>query len=90
MLVGPPGAGKTSLLRHFRRKPLKTKYKRSTYYKFYKGTYVQVFNKTVNLELWDTGVEGLCNISLMRADAIILCFDLTDKERFTQIESSEV
>jgi len=90
MLIGPSKAGKSSLIQAFRRKPLKTKYKRPTYYKCYKGTFVQAFDKTVNLELWDVGVEGIANICLMRVDSILVCYDITDPESTETIIDAEV
>jgi GTPase SAR1 family protein len=88
LVCGPQGAGKTTLIRAFRGRPPFPKY-RPTFYQRFTDKFVQVYNKTIDLEIWDAGEEGTVAISEMRFNCIIVCVNIAAPQQLEEIPNSQ-
>jgi Ras-related protein Rab-1A len=90
ILIGDSGVGKSCVLKSFMGEAFEPTYISTIGVDFELKT-VQHAGKTINLQLWDTaGQERFRTITTSyyrSADAILLCFDLTEEESFLNLQT---
>lgn len=90
VMVGDADVGKSSLLMRFADNVFSGNYITTIGIDF-KSRLVNIQDKIVNLQIWDTaGQERFRSITACyynAADAIIICYDITNLSSFNQIES---
>lgn len=87
LVCGPQGCGKTTFIRAFRSRPAFAKY-RPTFYQRFTDKFVQVYNKTIDLDIWDAGEEGAVAISEMRFHCILVCINIGAPQQLAEIPDS--
>jgi Ras-related protein Rab-1A len=88
LIIGDSGTGKSSLMVRFADEIFNSKYI-STIGVDFKIKTIQYSNKNIKFQIWDTaGQERFRNITssyYRGAHAIIVCYDITDKQTFNNI-----
>ncbi|KAG9467653.1 ras-related protein Rab-7b [Eleutherodactylus coqui] len=89
-IIGPMGAGKTSLLNQYVNKWFHNDYRNTLGAHILTKT-IQLENKTLKMQIWDTGGQerfrSLVSSFYKGSDGCLLVFDVTDEESFLSLET---
>lgn len=89
-IIGPMGAGKTSLLNQYVHKWFRNDYRNTLGAHILTKT-IQLKNKTLKMQIWDTGGQerfrALVSSFYKGSDGCLLVFDVTEKESFLSLET---
>lgn len=89
-IIGPMGAGKTSLLNQYVHKWFRNDYRNTLGAHILTKT-IQLENKTLKMQIWDTGGQerfrALVSSFYKGSDGCLLVFDVTEKESFLSLET---
>jgi len=92
MVIGDPNVGKTCLLISYTTNQFPTTYSPTVFDNYTANAIID--NVNVNLNLWDTAgsseFDGLRPLSFEGTDVFLICFDLTNKDTFNNINGKWV